>query len=149
MDRFFPMRLSISDRGEMVPEFPGECEIQCVHSDEIRAELGDYAFIEYLDRMARTRDERQCRGCGRWGIFERRAIPANLPDGSVVRGLGFLFTATAEGAWMPLGLVDGFVQRPARACPCCTGTIIGGHLSDDCWCVKPCASTYCQAGEGR
>jgi hypothetical protein len=74
----YPFRLKLGRDGS-VAAFPAECEVQCVLSDELRDHLGYGRYAEYLEYMSRTRDERQCRGCGRWGIFERRALPAATP----------------------------------------------------------------------
>jgi hypothetical protein len=73
-----PFRL-VPSGWENVPAYPGECEDQCVLSDQIRQHLGYAGFSDYLRVMAATRDERQCRGCGRWGLFDYRALPAAQP----------------------------------------------------------------------
>lgn len=72
----YPFRLKPGG-GPIRPEFPGECEPECRYSDELREHLSYSEFAEYMKRRWRTRDERQCRGCGRWGIFEPRAITAS------------------------------------------------------------------------
>lgn len=83
----YPMRVKMDDQSVVVPEFPEQCEWQCLHSDGVRLELGYVGFSEWLDRKYRTRDERQCRGCGRWGIFEYRAIlPPKHPTVEVIYG---------------------------------------------------------------
>lgn len=119
------------------------CEWECGTSDGIRDRLGYGGYAEYVESMSKTRDERQCRGCGRWGIFEPRAITSNLPDGSVVRGPGIMFINAGAG-WVPVGTVDGFVERPASACPCCTSP---AYSNNDCWCPEDCGVHWCQMGD--
>lgn len=57
--------------------FPAECEPQCRHADALAHYMNGMAYAEMLKAKSRTRDERQCRGCGRWGLFELRAIKAS------------------------------------------------------------------------
>lgn len=77
----YPLRTRVSRWGRVIAEAPAECEPQCRESDRIHGQLEDAGYKRYLADRARTRNERQCRGCGRWGIFEPRAITANLPNG--------------------------------------------------------------------
>lgn len=148
MHEVYPFRL-FTRRGGIVPQFPGECEPQCAASDELRDHLGYGGFSEYLEYMRRTRDERQCRGCGRWGIWERRAITSNLPDGTIILGPGKAFVASANGQWQQFAEVLPSVQRPARACPCCNPNIAAAlNMSpDDCCCRTACDSPRCQMRE--
>ena len=62
----YPFRLG----KRALPLYPAECEPQCRAAD-LRTGTG---YHKYTERVMRTRDERQCRGCGRWGIWEPRAI---------------------------------------------------------------------------
>jgi hypothetical protein len=64
----FPLRFVLIDDGRTkMPQFPAECE---QHSPRSR---------ELFDMWARTRNQRQCRGCGLWVIWELRAITAGTP----------------------------------------------------------------------
>lgn len=128
----FPFRLKMDDRNRIVPAYPEECEPECQ-----RVRTVDY---EGWDR----KEERQCRGCGRWGIFSPRAITANLPNGTITLGPGKAFVLSANGQWQQFAEVLPSVQRPNDGCPCCTGRPME---SARCWCRTNCGSNLCQAGE--
>jgi len=58
-----PLRIRI-DHGHPVPLHPEECE---PHTEAPRGYL---AWQEWAQRMDRTHNARQCRGCGLWVIWE-------------------------------------------------------------------------------
>lgn len=94
--------------GLTVPLYPEECE---PHSGP---EIWDR---EFLARVIPTMDQRQCRGCGLWAIWEHRAITSNLKDGDTIWGPGVVYAGPpgAEPEDMKvLGTTDGFVNRGGR-----------------------------------
>ena len=54
-------------KGELVPEFPDECE---PHTPGPRGYL---AWDAWADEMAKDHVQRQCRGCGLYAIWEPQA----------------------------------------------------------------------------
>lgn len=103
-----PFQVTLDKRGRITPARPELCE---PHVEPGRPD--DYlGSSEWAERMIRTWDQRQCRGCGLWAVWERRAITANLPDGSVVHGPAEVFIGTSPGNMRHLGYADGWVERP-------------------------------------
>lgn len=54
-------------KGEFVPEFPDECE---PHTPQ---PSGYLQWDAWAERMAKTREQRQCKGCGLWAVWEPKA----------------------------------------------------------------------------
>jgi hypothetical protein len=72
-----PQRLKFAG-GEIVPEFPEECE---PHTEDPDGYLQWHAWAE---RMAKAHVQRQCKGCGLWAIWEPRKGAS--PDGEAGDG---------------------------------------------------------------
>jgi hypothetical protein len=52
-----------------------DCEPHTAHPS------GYIANSEWADMMAETHDQRQCKGCGLWLIWEPKKEPGEIPDG--------------------------------------------------------------------
>jgi hypothetical protein len=58
-----PQRIKVVN-GRYVPEVPEECEPHTHCPD------GYLQRDEWMEQMSETHDQRQCRGCGLWAIWE-------------------------------------------------------------------------------
>jgi hypothetical protein len=77
-----PQRIKVV-KGEFVPEFPDECE---PHTPTPSAY---HARFDWMQEMAKTHVQRQCRGCGLWAVWDpgpgaAETVHACPPDGSRV-----------------------------------------------------------------
>lgn len=101
----YPFRLA--ERGATRPKFPAECE------PHTPMPSGYGGWADLAEAWYRTRDQRQCRGCGLWAIWEPRAIEANLPDGTCILGPGIVYVLDQRtGKWKYLGETMEAVWRP-------------------------------------
>ena len=50
--------------GHVIPLHPDECEPHTPMPD------GYLAWHEWAERMSKTHDQRQCKGCGLWAVWE-------------------------------------------------------------------------------
>lgn len=72
----YPFRLA--EHGDTRPAWPTECEPHTPMPDGYR----DWAYV--AEAWGKTRDQRQCRGCGLWAVWMPRAIraPSNANGGT-------------------------------------------------------------------
>lgn len=68
-----PQRIKVVN-GEFAPEFPDECE------PHTPSPPGYHARFDWMQEMAKTHVQRQCKSCGLWAVWEPKPhMPADMP----------------------------------------------------------------------